>query len=52
MRSGKSILRGQLLRNNIERAWKEGRTIDFLPLAFDYKEKLATTREEVRTPLV
>ena len=37
----------QLLRHNLERAWKEGRTIDFLPLAFDYKEKLATTREEV-----
>ena len=38
----------QLLRHNLEMAWNEGRTIDFLPLAFDYKEKLATVKEEVR----
>ena len=37
----------QLLRHNLEIAWNEGRTIDFLPLAFDYKEKLATVKEEV-----
>ena len=37
----------QLLRHNLEMAWKERRTIDFLPLAFDYKQKLATEREEV-----
>ena len=37
----------QLLRHNLEIAWNEGRTIDFLPLAFDYKEKLATEKEEV-----
>jgi CelD/BcsL family acetyltransferase involved in cellulose biosynthesis len=38
----------QLLRHNLEMAWNEGRTIDFLPLAFEYKEKLATVKEEVR----
>ena len=37
----------QLLHHNLEKAWKEERTIDFLPLSFDYKEKLATTKEEV-----
>ena len=37
----------QLLRHNLEIAWNEGRTIDFLPLAFDYKKKLATVKEEV-----
>ena len=37
----------QLLRHNLEIAWNEGRTIDFLPLAFDYKEKLAMVKEEV-----
>ena len=37
----------QLLRHNLEIAWNEERTIDFLPLAFDYKEKLATEKEEV-----
>ena len=37
----------QLLRHNLEIAWNEGRSIDFLPLAFDYKEKLATVKEEV-----
>ena len=37
----------QLLRHNLEIAWNEGRTVDFLPLAFDYKEKLATVKEEV-----
>ena len=37
----------QLLRHNLEIAWNEERTIDFLPLAFDYKEKLATVKEEV-----
>lgn len=37
----------QLLWHNLEKAWKEGRTIDLLPLKFDYKEKLATSMEDV-----
>ena len=37
----------QLLRKNLQHGWEEGRTIDFLPLAFDYKKKLATTKEDV-----
>ena len=37
----------QLLRKNLQHGWEEGRTIDFLPLAFDYKKKLATKREDV-----
>ena len=37
----------QLLRHNLEMAWNEdGRSIS--SLAFDYKEKLATVKEEVR----
>ena len=35
------------MHHNLEKAWKEERTIDFQPLSFDYKEKLATTKEEV-----
>lgn len=38
----------QLLRHNLERAWNEGRIIDFLPLRFDYKEKFSTVKEPVR----
>ncbi len=38
----------QLLRWNLERAWEQGRVIDFLPGFFDYKEKLSTSIEEVR----
>lgn len=38
----------QLLRMNLERAWTEGRVIDFLPGFFDYKEKLSTSSEKVR----
>ncbi len=37
----------QLLRHNLQRAWNEGRTIDFLPLRFDYKEKFSTVKEQV-----
>ncbi len=37
----------QLLYHNLKMAWKEARTIDFLPLAFDYKEKLASRKEDV-----
>ena len=33
---------------NMRRAWDEGRTIDFLPCNFDYKEKVATRVEPVR----
>ena len=32
----------------LEMAWSEERTIDFLPLGFDYKEKFSTVKEEVR----
>ncbi len=38
----------QLLIHNLEQAWSEERTIDFLPLGFDYKEKFSTLEEEVR----
>ena len=38
----------QLLIHNLEQAWSEERTIDFLPLGFDYKEKFSTREEEVR----
>jgi CelD/BcsL family acetyltransferase involved in cellulose biosynthesis len=38
----------QLLIHNLEQAWSEKRTIDFLPLGFDYKEKFSTLEEEVR----
>jgi CelD/BcsL family acetyltransferase involved in cellulose biosynthesis len=38
----------QLLRMNVEKAWQEGRAIDFLPGFFDYKEKLSTATEQVR----
>ena len=37
----------QLLRHNLELAWNQAKTIDFLPLAFNYKEKLATVKEDV-----
>ena len=38
----------QLLIHNLEQAWSEERTIDFLPLGFDYKEKFSTLEEDVR----
>ena len=38
----------QLLIHNLEQAWSEGRTVDFLPLGFDYKEKFSTVQEQVR----
>ena len=50
MKNGRNILRQQLLHHNLEKAWKEERTIDFL-LSFDYKEKLATTKEEVTSSI-
>jgi hypothetical protein len=38
----------QLLIHNLEQAWTEERTVDFLPLGFDYKEKFSTVKEKVR----
>jgi CelD/BcsL family acetyltransferase involved in cellulose biosynthesis len=38
----------QLMEINMRRAWDEGRTIDFLPCNFEYKEKVATRVEPVR----
>ena len=35
----------QLLQHCLERCWKEGRTVDFLPAPFAYKEKYATSSE-------
>ena len=37
----------QLLHANMKLAWDEQRVIDFLPLTFAYKEKLATENEKV-----
>ena len=37
----------QLLHHQISLAWKEGRTIDFLPGNFEYKEKISTRVESV-----
>ena len=38
----------QLLRHNLQRAWSEGREVDFLPGNLDYKEKLSDAIEPVR----
>lgn len=38
----------QLLNHSLADAWKEGRIIDFLPLNFEYKEKISTSVEPVR----
>ena len=38
----------QLMEINMRRSWDEGRTIDFLPCNFEYKEKVATRVEPVR----
>ena len=35
----------QLLHHCLERCWNEGRTLDFLPAPFAYKEKYATNSE-------
>ena len=37
----------QLLHHQISLAWKEGRTVDFLPGNFEYKEKISTRVESV-----
>ena len=38
----------QLLMANLERAWEEGRLVDFLPGNYDYKEKWSSRIEPVR----
>lgn len=38
----------QLLITNMEKAWKEGRLVDFLPGNYDYKEKWSSRVEAVR----
>jgi len=38
----------QLLIANLERAWEEGRQVDFLPGNYDYKEKWSSRIEPVR----
>jgi len=38
----------QLLMANLERAWDEGRLVDFLPGNYDYKEKWSSRIEPVR----
>lgn len=38
----------QLMEINLRRSWEEGRSVDFLPCNFNYKEKMATRTEPVR----
>lgn len=38
----------QLMEINLRRCWEEGRSVDFLPCNFNYKEKMATRTEPVR----
>ena len=38
----------QLMEVNLRRCWEEGRSVDFLPCNFNYKEKMATRTEPVR----
>ena len=38
----------QLMEINLRRSWEEGRSVDFLPCNFNYKEKMATRTESVR----
>ena len=41
----------QLLRYNLQRAWSEGREVDFSSGNLDYKEKLSDAIEPVQAPL-